>query len=261
MTEQVIYFHKIRPVGVDSEDKKKTSEPTKITSLDDLRKFHALERQVFGWDRKDARLENNIVSNVADRAKREIDCADSRTVYFVIKDQSGNIVSGGGLRVTLDEDGLLGAYLFSDFTIEDWLGKGLNVAIIEARLNKAKKEFHCKFATVDNHADNPIGLVSKFKSGFILNGLTKDDENKDIFELYKNFEDDGNGQTVGESKEKKVELKKTEWHEVPLGNLEAIKFWLEQNPKWVGVDIKNLNGVDDNNPSNWVLVMEKVEDE
>ena len=63
---------------------------------------------------------------------------------------------------------------------------------------------------------------------------------------------------VGVHKEVKIDDTKPQWREINLDNVEAIKFWLESG--WVGVDIKNLADAKDNDPKNWVLIMEKKAD-
>ncbi|OGH88495.1 MAG: hypothetical protein A3J93_04500 [Candidatus Magasanikbacteria bacterium RIFOXYC2_FULL_42_28] len=228
-----------------------------LSGLEELKELKLLEYKNFKLNDRNALLNDIIAEDSARKALREIKMTEGRTSFFGIR-RGGKIVAGGVLAVAAWYDGHAPeAHLYSTNVAPEWRGKGLAQILIDARVEKAR-QFGCQVITVDNEAKNPIGLVSKFNGGFILNGVAQDEQKNNLFELSRNIDDHSDADN--DRKKIKTDSPKPQWHEIELDNIEAIKFWLSQKPKWVGVDIKNLGAADDNDPKNWVLIMENKED-
>lgn len=123
-------------------------------------------------------------------------------------------------------------------------GQGVSKSLTDARIDCAKK-IGCDYVDTNVASDNPLGLVTKFRDGFILTGYNIAEV---CFILSKkiNAEEDfdkHNG-PLGELKE------------VSLADIASIENYTRQG--WAGIDIKNIGNTKDDSPENWLLILEKV---
>ena len=115
-------------------------------------------------------------------------------------------------------------------------------SLTDARI-KSALENGCDQVVTEVFYDNPLGLVTKFKDGF---GLTNYSFGTGLFTLSKRI----NGQENFDRKNSVGELK-----ELSLADLDSIEDLTRKG--WIGIDIRNLGDIKDNNPVNWVLIFEK----
>ncbi len=216
---------------------------SELHSVDDLTQFLLTFRRNNGIADVN---EDRGKSMAAFEAKRKVEGDDATVHFFGIKSAEAMIATGKlNVRPQIGDKKV--GYLSFLSVDENFRGKGLAKKLTDAREEKAKKE-GCTHMATDVFTQNPVALVTKFKDGYILNELEFYGEDYDAgkFVLYKKIDGE-------ESHDKKKGLVGT-LQEVPLSNLQEIKKLLDQN--WVGIDIKNVSNPENNDPTNWELIME-----
>jgi len=149
---------------------------------------------------------------------------------------------GIGQLGIIDRKGERYGYLSTLEVEPRYRGQGVAKSLTDARI-KSALENGCDQVVTEVFYDNPLGLVTKFKDGF---GLTNYSFGTGLFTLSKRI----NGQENFDRKNSVGELK-----ELSLADLDSIEDLTRKG--WIGIDIRNLGDIKDNNPVNWVLIFEK----
>lgn len=162
--------------------------------------------------------------------------------YFGAYDKD-KVVGVGKLVILKDKNKHKYGYLSELIVSKEHRGKEVSKFLTDARMGCAR-ENGCEYLGTDVLIDNPVGLVTKFKDGFILTDCKLSDG---LFVLSKKIngqEDfDRHNGPVGELKE------------ILFTDLSAIENYVKQG--WSGIDVKNIGNVRDNSPDNWLLILEK----
>ncbi len=161
--------------------------------------------------------------------------------FFGVYD--GNVMVGVGQLVISEnkKSGVKNGLLCNLEVRPTYRGQGMASELTKTRIECARQN-GCDYVRTEVDTDNPIGLVTKFKDGFVL-----DDMDHSFFKLTKqiNLEEDTD----------KINPQSTDLEQVPLNNLKLIEDLICQ--KWVGVGIRNLGDSKDNDPHNWTLLMKR----
>lgn len=228
---------------------KQFNPPTELTTEDELVDFW----RTF-YRNNDVNLPVNsreaILGSTARKSLREQSEEKNPKHYFGITENEKVIATG--MAKVLFFEGVKYGYLGLQTVDKEYRGKGLAKKITDVSTEFAKKE-GCTDLMASVICDNPIGLVTKFNDGFCLKRVELYDENDEdhasLFSLTKKIDNTTNY----DRKEEVGELE-----EVLLSDLKIIEDRIKDG--WVGIDIKNLGDVKDEDPNQWKLIMERVKE-
>ncbi len=224
-----------------SETPESYSAPTEITDIKDIAEFVYLSREMNGVPtlrpKKDAAVPPDVQKEWTERMH-----------YYIIR-KNDQMIAGGCLKEAQDSGQPYG-FLCNNFCIESERGHSFSADITAQRLKDAQEKYKYKGVSAHVLATNPIGLNAKLKLGFIATNIFFDQKIcQKKYNIIKSFEKTDLFDAPSREGYKPV------WEEINMGNTQEIQRMLGHG--WVGVDMKNLGDKDDNNPKNWVLILEK----
>lgn len=216
------------------------SIPAELTTIEELTDFWLTVWRNNGVPNKDPARERQVAAVQAKQTMAEMVGGNPAYFYGIKDGQSLKAVGKLEIRSVGPEKH---GYQSSLAVMEKYRGQGLAQAITETQVAKAR-EHECTHLDADVFSRNAVGLVTKFNDGFALTGLTLYDETAGKFELSKRIS--------GQEPEKPAA---PEWIEAPLSDLKQIENYLHDG--WIGVDLKNLGDVKDDDPDKWTVIFEK----
>lgn len=166
--------------------------------------------------------------------------------YFGARD-SERMVATGNVEIKVDNNGKKHGYLDRLTVDEKYRGKGMAKKITDV-CSEYAKEVGCSYIDCSVNADNPTALVTKLNDGYLVTGLELfSNDEFGLFDVSKRLDNKDGG--FDQKKGKIGNLL-----EVDLSDLKTINDLLSQG--YVGIDVKNIGSKKDDNPKNWLLILE-----
>ncbi len=155
------------------------------------------------------------------------------------------MIATGRLSFSIDENKEKHGYL-SGLTVDPaYRGKSIAKKITDARIEKAREQ-GCVHIDTEIYAKNPHALATKLHEGFLMIKPVLDEDELMGFFLSKRID--------GQEKSDDTNLI-PENQSVVMSDQVKLRELLGSG--WVGVDVKNLGEVSDNDPEKWAIIFEK----
>ncbi|MCX6780128.1 MAG: GNAT family N-acetyltransferase [Candidatus Magasanikbacteria bacterium] len=184
-----------------------------------------------------------LLAQIMAKQNLQLSKLNNNAPHFFGAYEGDKMVGIGRLYIDQDKNKNKFGFLSGLVVESEYRGKDASKFLTDARMQCAQAN-GCEYVQTDVVVDNPTGLLTKFKDGFIL---TDCKGGEGLFFLSKKInalEDfDRHSGPVGELKQ------------IPLGDTSAIEIALKQS--WAGIDIKNIGNPKDASPENWILILEK----
>ena len=167
---------------------------------------------------------------------------------FAAYDDNNALLADGSIELRSTNHGKRG-FIFADFTRPNYRGQSIMSELTDKRIEWAKNQPDCTGVDAEVKATNPIGLATKFKSGFrAVNIRIREDDKKLIFDISRDFDN-------GNDKHEKPQSNPTQ--EVPFDDTTTIAALLKDGV-WEGIGIRSIGKKDDNSPANWILKLQET---
>lgn len=237
--------------GPDIEKKKQYGPTIELTTAEELAELSHVHLGSYVGPKALERMGSGIKASAKIAAMKRSRNDTER--YFGIRDENKKLVATAVLQIRAEGDKKWG-YLNSHSTNEPDRGQGLARQLTQKSIAVAR-EAGCTYVEADVVADNPRGLVTKLNDHFVITRVENRDNNPihSRFQIMKPTE----GNTAYDSIRRGAPGETNKLEEVPLSNLSRIEN-LINNEQWVGIDIKNIGNAKDNDPTKWVLILEKI---
>jgi len=228
------------------------SEVEDVVSEIDLQHFfEALYRNYNDQATTSAEANKRQAAITAKKAKQKLEETSGKKYYYAISDtDSVETVATGFLDIVEPDKGQSQGWIKFLTVNSELRGRGL-AAKIKSRIEKTARDKGCDRLNCTVLADNPLGLEVELKDEFIFTDFFSEHGGFKFFG-YKRL--DG----VEDADRKKGPL--GEMKEVAMSDTSALKKMVDQDAKekWAVIDIKNLGDKKNNDPDNWILILEKM---